>query len=297
MPGARLEIAELLISHLVEFAEQLDDLIVGLAIIDRNVVAGAVAHRSPDDVDLVLGEDVAGVFQVHDVGELERDVVHAGARIAHEIHCVVIRITAHEDEIIADPIRHPKPKQAAVEIEDLLQVRRKIGEMAELGGRDALGLRPVAERIPSREQLDLRAFRVTERQRLGDTGSRVIAALAANPVLVELARGVVKVGARRDFEGELAASCCAASTQLDREMPELAGEIAPVPILGSRHEADHIGVVVAQPLDVRRFEYGVSYPARFDHRFLRYTSIIAQRERCGRKTAMRLRGRFGLVGI
>src|SRR5689334_1418144 len=62
MPGARLEVAQLLILHLVELAEQLDHLIIRLAIIDRDVMARPMADRAPDDVDLVPGEHVAGIL-------------------------------------------------------------------------------------------------------------------------------------------------------------------------------------------------------------------------------------------
>ena len=47
VPWPRLEVAEFLVGHSVEFGEELDDLVVALAIIDRNVVAGTVAHRPP----------------------------------------------------------------------------------------------------------------------------------------------------------------------------------------------------------------------------------------------------------
>src|SRR5215472_8130959 len=59
VPGPRLEIAELLVLHLVELAKQFDHLIVGIAVIGGDVVARAVAQRSPDDRNLLLPEQVA----------------------------------------------------------------------------------------------------------------------------------------------------------------------------------------------------------------------------------------------
>src|ERR1700758_2228579 len=59
MPGPRLEITELLVFHLIELAEQFDHLIVRIAVIGGDVVAGPVAQRSPDDRDLLLPEQVA----------------------------------------------------------------------------------------------------------------------------------------------------------------------------------------------------------------------------------------------
>src|ERR1700682_554825 len=70
MPGPRLEIAEVLVHHLVELAEEFDHLIVGIAVIGGDVVAGAVAQRSPDDRDLALAEPVAGLLQVDEILQL-----------------------------------------------------------------------------------------------------------------------------------------------------------------------------------------------------------------------------------
>src|SRR5262245_22207769 len=51
MPGARLEVAELLVEHLIHFAEEFDHVVVVIAVVGRDVVAGSVAQRSPDDRD------------------------------------------------------------------------------------------------------------------------------------------------------------------------------------------------------------------------------------------------------
>ena len=56
MPWPRLEIAEFLVDHLIEFAEEFDDLIVRIAMIGGDVVPGAVAQRPPDDRDFLLPE-------------------------------------------------------------------------------------------------------------------------------------------------------------------------------------------------------------------------------------------------
>src|SRR5579872_3089391 len=59
VPRPRLEIAEFFIDHLIEFAEELDDLIVRIAMISGDVVPGAVAQRPPDDWDFLLSEQIA----------------------------------------------------------------------------------------------------------------------------------------------------------------------------------------------------------------------------------------------
>ena len=46
VPRARIEIAEFLVLHLIELDVELDELIVGIAVIDRNVVARSVTYPS-----------------------------------------------------------------------------------------------------------------------------------------------------------------------------------------------------------------------------------------------------------
>src|SRR5580704_13837146 len=67
MPGPRLEVAEVLVDHLVELAEELDHLIVGVAVVGGDVVPWPMAQRAPDDRNLALAEQVAGILQVDEV--------------------------------------------------------------------------------------------------------------------------------------------------------------------------------------------------------------------------------------
>src|SRR6476469_7620879 len=60
VPGPRLEIAELLVMHLVEIGEELDRDAVGILVIDRDVVPDQVADRPPEQLDVLAGEEVAG---------------------------------------------------------------------------------------------------------------------------------------------------------------------------------------------------------------------------------------------
>ena len=53
MPRLRIEIAEFLVEHLVELGEQLDDLVIRIAVISVDVVARPVAARPPDDIDVL----------------------------------------------------------------------------------------------------------------------------------------------------------------------------------------------------------------------------------------------------
>ncbi len=59
VPRTRVEIAEVLVFHLVHFREDLDAHQIRIAVIDRNVVADDVATRAPHQLHLVVREVVA----------------------------------------------------------------------------------------------------------------------------------------------------------------------------------------------------------------------------------------------
>src|SRR5262249_36937774 len=98
VPRARIEEAKVLVQKLVELGKELDHLSVRIAVIDRDVVSGAVPQRTPDDRYPVERKYVAAVLQMREVAELKREVVHHGALALHEIHGVVVGIAAHEHE-------------------------------------------------------------------------------------------------------------------------------------------------------------------------------------------------------
>src|SRR6202045_2563587 len=55
VPRPRIEIAERLVLHLVHLAEELDAHLVGIAVVDRDIVADDVAARTPDQMDVLAG--------------------------------------------------------------------------------------------------------------------------------------------------------------------------------------------------------------------------------------------------
>src|SRR6516225_10379047 len=59
VPRARFEIAELLVLHLVELAEELDNLLILVAMVSGDVVSRTVPQRTPDDRNLFLTHDLA----------------------------------------------------------------------------------------------------------------------------------------------------------------------------------------------------------------------------------------------
>src|SRR6516165_5377619 len=171
MPGARLEIAELLVLHLVELAEELDHLLILVAMVSGDVVSWAVPQRTPDDRDLFLAHHLARVLQMHEVLELERDVMKLHVRTGEEVHGVMIRIAAHEAEEIADPVGDAKAEHSLVERHGALDVRREKGDMSELERTDTGNLGVFGEVAPFLEQLDRRSFVVFEAQHLAHPGN------------------------------------------------------------------------------------------------------------------------------
>src|SRR6476619_4176915 len=167
MPGARGEKAELLVQHLVELGKELDHVLVGIAVVDRDIVSGAVAQRSPDDRDAVMREHIATLLDRREVAHLEGDMVYLGALAADEVHGVVVRVAAHEHEEIPVPVRHLEAEYALIEIAGLLHVGNDEGAVAELYRADAHNLLVGGEVIPLGEHLDGSPLVVLEGQQLG----------------------------------------------------------------------------------------------------------------------------------
>jgi len=186
-------------------------------------------------------------------------------------------------KISTDPSDTRNPKQAAVEIEDLCRSGAKIGEMAELWrGRPWAASRCRAA-FQAAEQLEFCVLSGSLNVRvwaIREPG--VIAALAANPVLVELARGVaLRSGpGQADFEGELAASCCAAASSSIASAELAANSAGPYP--WQRHEADH-SCSGAQPSMSGVFRIRRVLSGSFDHRLRRRHLYYRQRERADAK--------------
>ena len=136
-------------------------------------MARAVAQRSPDDRDLALAEQVAGILQVDEVLQLEGHVVHFDVVAADEIHRVMVGVAAHEHEKIVDPVGHLKAEHLLVEFSGLLRVVDHPGDVAEFQRADAIVLQVLAEIAPFLEQRDGGALVVLEGEDLADAGRDV----------------------------------------------------------------------------------------------------------------------------
>src|SRR4051812_14097217 len=104
MPGTRLEIAELFVEHEVHAVIELDQITIGIVVVDRHVVAGPVPYRSPEDLEFVASEQIAGLMHVRGVAQFERQMVDARLRAACKIHRVMFGAATQEDEIFLDPV-------------------------------------------------------------------------------------------------------------------------------------------------------------------------------------------------
>ena len=58
MPRPGFEVAELLVGDPVEVAEELDEVSIGVSVIDEHVVPDAVTPRTPDKPDTAGGKRV-----------------------------------------------------------------------------------------------------------------------------------------------------------------------------------------------------------------------------------------------
>src|SRR5262245_1707183 len=75
VPGTRLEIAELLVEHQIHAVVELDQMAIGIVVIDRDVMAGPVADRSPENLSAVAAQEVAGLVHVRGVAQLEGEMM------------------------------------------------------------------------------------------------------------------------------------------------------------------------------------------------------------------------------
>src|SRR5579872_5164575 len=178
MPRPRLEIAELLVVHLIHLAEKLDHHAIRIAVIDRNIMSDDVAERSPGQRDLVLGQKIGSPLYIGPVAHLKRDMMDCGLGVTEKIDGVMIAAAAQKGEKVAAPVRHAKTEEVAVELYQARHIGTGIGDVAELewhhagesvvvGGKSAVG-----------KDFKGGAFRILERQRLADARGNVVAPLA-----------------------------------------------------------------------------------------------------------------------
>ncbi len=83
----------------------------------KDVVADAVAARSPDQRNLLLAEEIAGRADMLPILRLEGDVVHLVGLAVQQIDRVMIGTAAQEREEIAHPVGNAEAEQLGKEID------------------------------------------------------------------------------------------------------------------------------------------------------------------------------------
>ena len=67
VPRTWFKIAQVFVEHDIELGEQFDDLLVGIVVIGKDVVANSVAARSPEQGDAMPGEVIARLLHMRPI--------------------------------------------------------------------------------------------------------------------------------------------------------------------------------------------------------------------------------------
>ena len=67
VPGTRFEVAQVFIEHQIQLGKQLDDLLVGIVVVGKDVVASSVAPWSPEQRDVMPGKMVARLLHMRPI--------------------------------------------------------------------------------------------------------------------------------------------------------------------------------------------------------------------------------------
>lgn len=86
VPRTGLEVAKLLVFHLIELDIELHELIVLVPVKDGYVVTRTESQRSPDKRNSSPRQQVAGIFHMREVVQLKCKVMHANDVAPEEIH-------------------------------------------------------------------------------------------------------------------------------------------------------------------------------------------------------------------
>ena len=75
MHATRFKCSQSLVVDTIEFSEVLDYDAIGVAVVDCDIVAYAVAYGAPGQWDSILGQHVASIFYVAPIAQLKGDVM------------------------------------------------------------------------------------------------------------------------------------------------------------------------------------------------------------------------------
>ena len=67
VPGTRFKVAQVFVEHDIQLGEQFDDLLVGVVVIGKDVVAGSVAAWPPEQRDVMPGKVIACLLHLRPI--------------------------------------------------------------------------------------------------------------------------------------------------------------------------------------------------------------------------------------
>ena len=67
VPGTRFKVAQVFVEHDIQLGEQFDDLLVGVVVIGKDVVAGSVAAWPPEQRDAMPGKVIARLLHMRPI--------------------------------------------------------------------------------------------------------------------------------------------------------------------------------------------------------------------------------------
>ena len=265
MPGAGLEIAELFVEHQVHAVIELDQIAIGIVVVDRHVVTGPVPYRAPEDLEFVASEQIAGLMHVRGVAQFERQMMDARLCTACKIHRVMFDAATHEDEILLDPVGDTEAESVAVEFCGPFRVGRIARDMTELGDcQTADGFGRLAE-IPPGEQLGLKPVRIVEHQRLRYPGRGIAPDLRLDVEACERLLQIGRIEVGGNFIGNGGEARGRAAFQNQRQFVGLGAKQNPAVATLNDAKSDDGSIVVELRLDVRARKGDVSQTLDLDH--------------------------------
>src|SRR5262245_58655240 len=110
MPRAGIEIAEILVLHLVDFGKKLDQKLIRIPVIGRDVVSDDVPDWTENESDVFLGQEINRPLNLRPIAKFKGHVMDGVFVTPQKVDGVMIGTAPHEREQIATPVRNPKAK-------------------------------------------------------------------------------------------------------------------------------------------------------------------------------------------
>ena len=176
MPRPRLEITQRLVFHLIQLGKELGDEAGRTLVIGKQIVANAVASRTPQHLVPIDAQVVARGLQVPPIAQLECRVEMAVRTGADQVDGVVINAATEEREEISHPVGDTKAQHIAIELGYKLGVLAVKRDVTELVRDNALGLEFLVQEFRPLEYLHYGALRIFKANHVCDGWLRILLA-------------------------------------------------------------------------------------------------------------------------